>query len=73
MRMIDDCPMKKSWFLQKLQRNKKAPEGVYARCVGVSKYYVEWHWKVEQCINRKCQGHPTSIFGKYLFERRFEI
>ena len=19
------------------------------------------------------QGHPTSIFGKYLFERRFEI
>ena len=21
----------------------------------------------------KCQGHPTSIFGKYLFRRRFEI
>ena len=26
--------------------NKKTPEGVYAGCVGVSKNYVEWHWKV---------------------------
>ena len=34
--------------------NKKTPEGVYAGFVGVSKNYVECHWKVEQCINNKC-------------------
>ena len=30
-------------------------EGFHAGCVGVSKLknYVEWHWKVEQCIDRK--------------------
>ena len=29
--------------------NKKAPEGVYAGCLGVRKnyWYVEWQWKVE--------------------------
>ena len=31
------------------------PEGVYAGCVGVSKNYVEWYWKVEQCVNNKCE------------------
>ena len=30
------------------------PEVVYAGCVGASKNYVEWHWKVEQCISNKC-------------------
>jgi len=30
-----------------LRANKKMPEGVYAGCVGLSKNYVEWHWKVE--------------------------
>ena len=35
-------------------KNKKTPEGVYAGCVGLSNNYVEWHWKVEQCINNKC-------------------
>ena len=30
------------------------PEGFYTGCVGVSKNYVEWHWKVKQCINHKC-------------------
>ena len=34
--------------------NKKMPEGFYTGCVGLSKNYVEWHWKVEQCINNKC-------------------
>ena len=29
-----------------MNKNKKTPEGVYAGCVGVSKNYVEWHWKV---------------------------
>ena len=37
-------------FVNKLT---KTPEGVYAGCVGVSKSYVEWYWKVEQCINNK--------------------
>ena len=40
-------------FVNKL--TKKTPEGVYAGCVGVSKSYVEWYWKVEQCINNKCE------------------
>ena len=31
------------------------PEGIYAGCVGVSKNYVEWYWKVEQCVNNKCE------------------
>ena len=40
-------------FVNKL--TKKTPEAVYAGCVGVSKSYVEWYWKVEQCINNKCE------------------
>lgn len=28
--------------------------------------------KPEKCV-ASSQGHPTSIFGKYLFERLFEI
>ena len=38
------------------QKNKKTSEGVYSGCVGISKNYryVEWQWKVKQCINNKC-------------------
>ena len=54
MRIVDayssECVLA---FVNKL--TKKTPEGVYAGCVGVSKSYVEWYWKVEQCINNKCE------------------
>ena len=40
--------------------NKKTPEGVYAGCVGVSKDYVEWHWKVEQSIKEFSTTKSTS-------------
>ena len=54
MRIVDayssECVLA---FVNKL--TKKTPEGVYARCVGVSKSYVERYWKVEQCINNKCE------------------
>ena len=33
-----------------MNKNKKTPIGVYGGCVGISKNYVEWHWKVGQCI-----------------------
>ena len=38
--------------------NKKTPEGVYAGCVGVRKNYryVEWQWKVEECMQQMCAG-----------------
>ena len=45
--------------------NKKTPEGVYAGCVGVSKDYVEWHWKVEQSINNKCVQERRRCAVKY--------
>ena len=32
---------------------------------------VPWHFMQTSLSND--QGHPTSIFGKYLFGRRFEI
>ena len=54
MRIVDayssECVLA---FVNKL--TKKTPEGVYAGCVGVSKSYVEWYWKVEQCVNNKCE------------------
>ena len=32
-------------------------------------YFDSWSW---QSFLSTCQGHPTTIFGKYLFGRRFE-
>ena len=50
--MMQSIVFEKSIF--KFKINKTTPEGIYAGCVGVGKNYVEWHWKVEQCINKKC-------------------
>ena len=33
--------------------------------VGVSKNYVEWHCKVEQCINNKCVQNRRRCSVKY--------
>ena len=41
--------------------NKKTPEGVYSGCVGVSKNYLEWHWKVEHSINNKCGRRDGDV------------
>ena len=48
-----------------LCENQKTPEGVYAGCVGVSENYVKWHWKVEQCINTKCEQERRTYSVKY--------
>ena len=48
-----------------LSINNKTPDGVYAGCVGVSKNYVEWHWKVGQCINNKCVQERRRSSVKY--------
>ena len=45
--------------------NKKTPEGVYSGCVGVSKNYLVWHWKVEQSINNKCVQGRRRCSVKY--------
>ena len=45
--------------------NKKTPEDVYAGFVGISNNYVEWHWKVEQCINNKCVQERQRCTVKY--------
>ena len=45
--------------------NKKTPKGVYAGFVSVSKNYVEWHWKVEQCINNECLQERQRCTVKY--------
>ena len=43
------------------------------------RYVIGWRLFVltylsdKACHVHKSQGHPTSIFGKYLFGRRFEI
>ena len=42
------------FWSQESRVNKKTPEGVYAGCIGVSKNYLEWYWKVERGINNKC-------------------
>ena len=47
------------------KRNKKTPKGVYAGFVRVSKNYVEWHWKVEQCINNECLQERQRCTVKY--------
>ena len=45
-------------------RNKKTPEGVFAGCVGVRKNYryVEWQWKIEQCMEQMCAGETEMSF-----------
>lgn len=50
-------------FVNKL--TKKTPEGIYTGCVGVSKSYVEWYWKVEQCIENKCVQERRTCSVKY--------
>ena len=45
--------------------SKRTPERVYAGCVGVSKNYVEWHWKVEKSINNKCVQERRRCSIKY--------
>ena len=45
--------------------DKKAPERVYSGCVGVSKNYLIWHWKVEQSINNKCVQERRRCSVKY--------
>ena len=45
--------------------DKKAPERVYSGCVGVSKNYLVWHWKVEQSINNKCVQERRRCSVKY--------
>ena len=47
------------------KKDKKTPEGVYAEGVRVSKNYVEWHWRVEQCINNKCVQERRICSVKY--------
>ena len=44
---------------------KTTQAGVYAGFVGVSKNYVERHWKVEQCINNKCVQKKLRCSVKY--------
>ena len=46
--------------------NKKTPEGVYTGFVGVNENYVEWHWKVEQCINNKFLQERQICTVKYI-------
>ena len=38
--------MRSAEYQATIIHNKKTPEGVYAGCVGLSHYYVEWRWKV---------------------------
>ena len=45
---------------------------VYAEFGGQTEC-IMGNWKIENVFLFSCQGHPTSIFGKYLFGRRFEI
>ena len=45
--------------------NKKMPDSFYTGCVGLSKNYVEWHWKVEQCVNNKCVQERRRCSVKY--------
>ena len=45
--------------------SKKTPEGVYVEFVGVSKNYVEWHWKVEKYINNRCVQERRRCSVKY--------
>ena len=45
--------------------DKKAPERVYSGCVGVSKNYLVWHWKVEQSINNKFVQERRRCSVKY--------
>ena len=45
-------------------------------CFGVQIQAPRWEAitiVAADCLSRAYQGHPTSIFRKYLFERRFEI
>ena len=40
----------------------------------ISKHYlIDSVLEARTNVTRKKQGHPTSVFGKYLFGRRFEI
>ena len=32
-----------------------------------------FNYKIFSCYFTRTQGHPTTIFGKHLFGRRFEI
>ena len=44
--------------------------------IKVSKISVRKQWRLDITQFYRCfhhQGHPTTIFGKYLFGRRFEI
>ena len=59
------CPLLLLFTSLCLCENQKTPEGVYAECVGVSKNYVEWHWKVEQCIENKCVQERRTCSVKY--------
>ena len=52
-------------YVRVYKGNKKTPEGVYAGFVSVSKNYVEWHWKVEQCINNECLQERQRCTVKY--------
>ena len=53
------------WHRADVKKKKETPEGVFARCVGVSKNYVEWLWKVEQCINNKSMQERRRCSVKY--------
>ena len=44
-------------------------KGKIDRSIGINYSSVNFKWTQVFL----CQGHPTSIFGKYLFRRRFEI
>ena len=54
-------------------RAKEGPPPLFrvSTCAFASKTFA--HPKKTPALQANIQGHPTSIFGKYLFGRRFEI